>query len=139
MEDWIAFAFGSAVFAALTSIFAKIGIKDVNSNLATALRTVVVLAMAWLIVFMQRTQKQIGGISRRSGCFLVLSGLATGASWLCFYKALQDGPASLVVPIDKLSILFTVLFATAFLHEKMSARSWIGLAMLTAGTLMLLI
>ena len=139
MEDWIAFAFGSAVFAALTSILGKVGIEGVESNLGTAIRTCVVLAMAWLIVFMQGTQKQISGISRRSGSFLVLSGLATGASWLCFYKALQDGPASLVVPIDKLSILFTVLFAAAFLHEKMSARSWIGLAMLTAGTLMLLI
>lgn len=138
-DSWLIWAVLSAVFAALTSILGKVGIEGVESNLGTAIRTCVVLAMAWLIVFMQGTQKQIGGISRRSGSFLVLSGLATGASWLCFYKALQDGPASLVVPIDKLSILFTVLFAAAFLHEKMSARSWIGLAMLTAGTLMLLI
>lgn len=138
-DSWLIWAVLSAVFAALTSILGKVGIEGIESNLGTAIRTCVVLAMAWLIVFMQGTQKQIGSISRRSGSFLVLSGLATGASWLCFYKALQDGPASLVVPIDKLSILFTVLFATAFLHEKMSARSWIGLAMLTAGTLMLLI
>ena len=95
--------------------------------------------MAWAIVFMQKTQHDIGSIGRRGGGFLVLSGLATGASWLCFYKALQDGPASLVVPIDKLSILFTVVFAVVFLHEKMSKKSWIGLAMLVCGTLMLLL
>ena len=113
------------MFAALTSILGKVGIEGVESNLGTAIRTAVVLIMAWAIVFMQKTQHDIGSIGRRDGGFLVLSGLATGASWLCFYKALQDGPASLVVPIDKLSILFTVVFAVVFLHEKMSKKSWI--------------
>jgi transporter family protein len=138
-DSWLIWAIGSAVFAALTSILGKIGIEDVESNLGTAIRTCVVLVMAWLIVFMQGTQHQIKDISRRSNAFLVLSGLATGGSWLCFYKALQDGPASLVVPIDKLSILFTVLFAVIFLHEKMSKKSWVGLILLVAGTLMLLL
>lgn len=138
-SSWLVYAIGSAVFAALTSILGKVGIEDVESNLGTAIRTIVVLVMAWGIVFMQGTQGQVRSIGRRNWGFLVLSGLMTGASWLCFYRALQEGPASLVVPIDKLSILFTVLFATAFLHEGMSRRSWTGLALLVVGTLMLLL
>lgn len=138
-ESWLFYAVLSAVFAALTSILGKVGIEGVESNLGTAIRTVVVLAMAWMIVFVQRGQRGISEISGRDASFLVLSGLATGASWLCFYKALQDGPASLVVPIDKLSILFTVVFAVVFLHERMSRRSWIGLVLLVSGTLMLLL
>lgn len=137
--SWLVYAVLSAVFAALTSILGKVGIEGVESNLGTAIRTVVVLVMAWAIVFMQGTQRQVRSIGRRDGAFLVLSGLATGASWLCFYKALQDGPASIVVPVDKLSILFTVVFAFLFLHEKMSLKSWAGLALLVAGTLMLLL
>lgn len=138
-RSWLVYAVLSAVFAALTSILGKVGIEDVDSNLGTAIRTVVVLAMAWMIVFMQGTQRQVRDIGRRDGSFLVLSGLATGASWLCFYRALQEGPASLVVPIDKLSILFTVLFAFLILHERMSRRSWAGLALLVVGTMMLLL
>lgn len=138
-RSWLVYAVLSAVFAALTSILGKVGIEGVDSNLGTAIRTVVVLAMAWMIVFMQGTQRQVRGIGRRDGSFLVLSGLATGASWLCFYRALQEGPASLVVPIDKLSILFTVLFAFLILHERMSRRSWVGLALLVIGTMMLLL
>ena len=137
--SWIVYAVLSAVFAALTSILGKIGIEGVDSNLGTAIRTCVVLAMAWMIVFMQGTWKQAGNVGRRNGGFLILSGLATGASWLCFYRALQEGPASLVVPIDKLSILFTVLFAAIILREGMSSRSWSGLALLVIGTLMLLL
>ena len=137
--SWLVYAVLSAVFAALTSILGKVGIEDVESNLGTAIRTIVVLAMAWMIVFMQGTHRQVLTIGRRNGTFLVLSGLATGASWLCFYRALQEGPASLVVPIDKLSILFTVVFAFLFLHERMSAKSWTGLALMTVGTLMLLL
>lgn len=137
--SWIVYAVLSAVFAALTSILGKIGIEGVDSNLGTAIRTCVVLAMAWMIVFMQGTWKQAGNVGRRNGGFLILSGLATGASWLCFYRALQEGPASLVVPIDKLSILFTVLFAVIILRERMSRRSWFGLALLVVGTLMLLL
>ena len=138
-RSWLVYAVLSAVFAALTSILGKVGIEDVDSNLGTAIRTVVVLAMAWMIVFMQGTQRQVRDIGRRDGSFLVLSGLATGASWLCFYRALQEGPVSLVVPIDKLSILFTVLFAFLILHERMSRRSWAGLALLVVGTMMLLL
>ena len=137
--SWIVYAVLSAVFAALTSILGKIGIEGVDSNLGTAIRTCVVLVMAWMIVFMQGTWGQIRDVGRRNGGFLILSGLATGASWLCFYKALQEGPASLVVPIDKLSILFTVLFAAIILREGMSSRSWSGLALLVIGTLMLLL
>ncbi len=137
-RSWLIYAVLSAVFAALTSILGKVGIEDVDSNLGTAIRTVVVLVMAWAIVFMQGTQEQVRDIGRRDGGFLVLSGLATGASWLCFYRALQERPASLVVPIDNLSILFTVLFAFFILHEGMSRRSWLGLVLLTLGTLMLL-
>lgn len=137
--SWLIFAVLSAVFAALTSILGKIGIEDVESNLGTAIRTMVVLTMAWAIVFMQRKQDDIRRIGRSDGAFLVLSGLATGASWLCFYRALQDGPASLVVSIDKLSILFVVIFSATILKERTTVRSWIGLVMLVAGTLMLLI
>lgn len=137
--SWIVYALLSAVFAALTSILGKIGIEGVDSNLGTAIRTCVVLIMAWIIVFMQRTWRQTEDIGRRNGGFLILSGLATGASWLCFYRALQEGPASLVVPIDKLSILFTVLFAVIILKEKMSRKSWSGLALLVVGTFMLLL
>ena len=137
--SWIVYAVLSAVFAALTSILGKIGIEGVDSNLGTAIRTCVVLAMAWMIVFMQGTWRQTKDVGRRNGGFLILSGLATGASWLCFYRALQEGPASLVVPIDKLSILFTVLFAAIILREGMSSRSWSGLALLVIGTLMLLL
>lgn len=136
---WLLYAVLSAVFAALTSILGKVGIEGVESNLGTAIRTVVVLAMAWMIVFMQKGQHGISEMNGRDASFLVLSGLATGASWLCFYKALQDGPASLVVPIDKLSILFTVVFAVVFLRERMSGRSWIGLTLLVGGTLLLLL
>ena len=138
-RSWLLYAMLSAVFAVLTSILGKVGIEDVESNLGTAIRTTVVLVMAWMIVFMQGTHNQVRTIGRRNGTFLILSGLATGASWLCFYRALQEGPASLVVSIDKLSILVTVVFAFLFLHERMSARSWAGLALLTVGTMMLLL
>ena len=136
---WFVFALGSAVFAALTSILAKIGIEGVSSNLATAIRTVVVLIMAWGIVFMTGGQKGISGISHKNWLFLILSGLATGASWLCYYKALQLGPASLVAPIDKLSILVTVLFSYIVFHERLSRKALTGLAVLVAGTLVMLV
>ena len=132
---WLVLAIGSAVFAALTSILAKIGISGVNSTLATAIRTVVVLVMSWGMVFLTDAQRGIGEISRRSWLFLILSGLATGASWLCYYKALRDGLASVVVPIDKLSILVTVAFSTFVLHEKLSVRAFVGLLLIVAGTL----
>ena len=132
---WAVFAFLSAVFAALTSILAKVGIEGVNSNLATAVRTVVVLAMAWGMVFITNTQDGIMGISKRSWIFLILSGLATGASWLCYYKALQIGEASKVVPIDKLSVVITLILAVIFLHENMNAKSILGSLLITAGTL----
>lgn len=138
-NSWLLFAILSAVFAALTSILGKVGIEGVESNLGTAIRTTVVLLMAWLIVFVRKPAKEKTALSRRSGTFLVLSGMATGASWLFFYAALQAGPASIVVPIDKLSILFTVLFAVFILREKMSAKSILGLVILTAGTLVLLL
>ena len=123
---WAVFAFLSAVFAALTSILAKVGIEGVNSNLATAVRTVVVLAMAWGMVFITNTQDGIMDISKKSWIFLILSGLATGASWLCYYKALQIGEASKVVPIDKLSVVITLILAVIFLHENMNAKSILG-------------
>lgn len=138
-SSWLAYAVLSAVFAALTSILGKVGIEGVESNLGTAIRTAVVLVMSWGIVFIQGTHRQVRSIGRRNGAFLVLSGLATGASWLCFYRALQEGPASIVVPVDKLSILFTVVFAFVLLHERMSVRSWVGLAFLVVGTLLLLV
>jgi len=132
---WVIFAFLSAVFAALTSILAKVGIEGVNSNLATAVRTVVVLAMAWGMVFITNTQDGIMDISKKSWIFLILSGLATGASWLCYYKALQIGEASKVVPIDKLSVVITLILAVIFLHENMNAKSILGSLLITAGTL----
>ena len=132
---WAVFAFLSAVFAALTSILAKVGIEGVNSNLATAVRTVAVFAMAWDMVLITYTQDGIMDISKKSWIFLILSGLATGASWLCYYKALQIGEASKVVPIDKLSVVITLILAVIFLHENMNAKSILGSLLITAGTL----
>ncbi len=136
---WFLFAILSAVFAALTSILAKIGIEGVNSNLATAIRTVVVVIMAWGMVFLTNTQGAITQISRKSWTFLILSGLATGASWLCYYRALQMGEASKVVPIDKLSVVITLVLAFVFLHEEFTARSLIGCVLIGAGTLVMVI
>lgn len=136
---WFVFALLSAVFAALTSILAKVGIEGVNSNLATALRTVVVLVMAWGMVFLTNAQSGIGQISRRSWLFLILSGLATGASWLCYYKALQIGEASKVVPVDKLSVVITLALAFVFLHEEFTAKSLIGCVLIGAGTLIMVL
>lgn len=136
---WFVFALLSSIFAALTSILAKIGIDGVNSNLATAIRTVVVLVMAWGMVFLVHGQKGITDISRKSWIFLILSGLATGASWLCYYKALQIGEASKVVPIDKLSVVITLILAFIFLHEKMTVKSIIGAVLITIGTLVMII
>lgn len=136
---WMVYAFGSAVFAALTSILAKIGIDGVNSNLATALRTLVVLAMAWGMVFLTDAQGGISAISRKSWVFLILSGLATGASWLCYYKALQMGQASKVVPIDKLSVVFTLILAFVFLHERFTWKSGVGCLLIAAGTLLMVL
>lgn len=136
---WFLFAAGSAVFAALTSILAKVGIDGVNSNLATAIRTFVVLIMAWLMVFLTRAENGIGSISRKSWLFLILSGLATGASWLCYYRALQIGEASKVVPVDKMSTVLTLILAFIFLHEDLSVKSVIGMVLLTAGTLVMVI
>ena len=136
---WFLFALGSAVFAALTSILAKVGIEGVNSNLATAIRTAVVLIMAWGMVFITDTQGGISEISRKSWIFLILSGLATGASWLCYYHALQIGEASKVVPVDKLSVVLTLILAFVFLHEKFTAKSLIGCALIAAGTVLMVI
>ena len=136
---WIIFALMSAVFAALTSILAKIGIDGVNSNLATAIRTIVVVVMAWVMVFLTNTQNGISDISRKSWIFLILSGLATGASWLCYYKALQMGDASKVVPIDKLSVVITLVLAVIFLHEEFTAKSLIGCVMIAAGTIIMIL
>ena len=135
---WILFAFGSALFAGLTSILAKCGIRKTDSTVATAIRTAVVLIFSWLMVFVVGSQGTIPAIGRRTLLFLVLSGLATGASWLCYYRALQDGPASVVVPIDKLSILVTVLFSYLVFHEKLTKKSALGLAGIVAGTLLML-
>lgn len=132
---WFVFALLSAVFAALTSILAKMGIDGVNSNLATAIRTVVVVAIAWGMVFLTSAQKGISQISAKSWCFLILSGLATGASWLCYYKALQMGEASKVVPVDKLSVVITLVLAFVFLHEQFTWKSAVGCALIGAGTL----
>lgn len=134
---WFIYALLSAVFAALTSILAKIGIANVNSNLATAIRTIVVLVMAWGMVFLTGNQSGISGISKKSWIFLILSGLATGASWLCYYRALQIGEASKVVPIDKLSVVFTLILAFIFLHEQFTAKSAIGTILIAAGTLIM--
>ena len=136
---WMVFALLSAVFAALTSILAKIGIEGVNSNLATAIRTVVVVIMAWAIVFLSNTQIGITEISRKSWLFLILSGLATGASWLCYYRALQIGEASKVVPIDKLSVVITLVLAFVFLHEKFSINSLLGCILIGVGTLFMVL
>ena len=136
---WMVFAILSAVFAALTSILSKVGIAGVNSNLATAIRTFVVLVMAWGMVFLTDAQGGIGSISRRSWIFLILSGLATGGSWLCYYKALQIGEVSKVVPIDKLSVFITLILAFAFLHEKFTTKSIIGCILITAGTLVMVL
>ena len=136
---WLIYAVLSAVFASLTSILAKVGIENVESNLGTAIRTIVVLIMAWIIVFLQKKHGQVKNISKKSFVFIGLSGVATGASWICYYKALHDGLASIVVPIDKLSILVTVAFAYIFLREKLSRSSMVGLILITVGTLSLLI
>ena len=136
---WFIFALLSAVFAALTSILAKVGINGVNSNLATAIRTVVVVIMAWGMVFLTNAQNGLSGISRKSWLFLILSELATGASWLCYYKALQIGEASKVVPIDKLSVVITLILAFVFLHETFTTKSLIGCILIGAGTLIMVL
>ena len=136
---WFVFALLSAVFAALTSILAKIGIDGVNSNLATAIRTGVVVAMAWGMVFLTHAQTGISAISRKSWLFLILSGLATGASWLCYYRALQLGEASKVVPVDKLSVVLTMVLAFVFLHEEFTAKSVAGCVLIGAGTLLMVL
>ena len=136
---WFVFALLSAIFAALTSILAKVGIEGVNSNLATAIRTVVVVLMAWGMVFLTNAQNGLAQISRKSWIFLILSGLATGASWLCYYRALQMGDASKVVPIDKLSVVITLILAFVFLHESFTAKSLIGCILITIGTLIMVL
>ncbi|MGN1391910.1 EamA family transporter [Sharpea azabuensis] len=136
---WVLFAFLSAIFAALTSILAKVGIEGVNSNLATAIRTVVVVIMAWGMVFLTHAQSGISNIGTKSWIFLILSGLATGASWLCYYRALQIGEASKVVPIDKLSVIITLVLAFVFLHEDFTMKSLIGCILIGAGTLFMAI
>ena len=136
---WFWLALGSAVFAALTSILAKIGIEGVGSNLATAIRTMVVVIMAWGMVFITHQQEGLSTISQKSWLFLILSGLATGASWLCYYKALQMGEASRVVPIDKLSVVITLVLAFVFLHEQFTTKSLIGCILIGAGTLLLVL
>ena len=136
---WFVFALLSAIFAALTSILAKVGIDGVNSNLATAIRTVVVVVMAWGMVFLTNTQKGLSEIGTKSWIFLILSGLATGASWLCYYKALQMGEASKVVPIDKLSVVITLVLAFVFLHEQFTYKSLIGCILIGIGTLVMVL
>ena len=136
---WFVFELLSAVFAALTSILAKVGIDGVNSNLATAVRTVVVVIMSWGMVFLTNTQGGLSDISRKSWLFLILSGLATGASWLCYYKALQIGEASKVVPIDKLSVVITLILAFVFLHEAVTTKSIIGCILIGIGTLIMVL
>ena len=136
---WMIFAVLSAVFAALTSILAKIGIEGVKSNLATAIRTIVVVIMAWGMVFLTHAQNGLAEISKKSWIFLILSGLATGASWLCYYKALQMGDASKVVPIDKLSVVITLILAFVFLHEQFTAKSLIGCILIGVGTLIMVL
>lgn len=136
---WFVFALLSAVFAALTSILAKIGIDGVNSNLATALRTIVVLAFSWGMVFLTGSQGGISEIGRKSWLFLILSGVATGASWLCYYRALQIGEASKVVPVDKLSVVITLALAALLLHEKLTIKSGLGAILITAGTLLMIL
>ncbi len=136
---WFVLALLSAIFAALTSILAKVGIDGVNSNLATAIRTVVVVFMSWGMVFITNAQGGISDISKKSWLFLILSGLATGASWLCYYKALQIGDASKVVPIDKLSVVFTLVLAFVFLHEQFTWKSAVGAVLITVGTLIMVL
>ena len=136
---WWLFALLSAVFAALTSILAKVGIEGVDSNLATAIRTMVVVGMSWLMVFVTNAQSGITNIGKKSWIFLVLSGLATGASWLCYYKAIQIGDVSKVVPIDKLSVVFTIVLAFIFLHEEFNAKSLVGCILIAAGTLFMVL
>ena len=136
---WLIFALLSAVFAALTSILAKVGIEGVNSNLATAIRTIVVVFMSWGMVFLTHAQSGLPDISRKSWLFLILSGLATGASWLCYYRALQLGDASKVVPIDKLSVVITLVLAFVFLHEQFTAKSLAGCVLIAAGTLLMVL
>ena len=136
---WLVYALLSAIFAAATSILAKVGIQGVNSNLATAIRTVVVILMAWGMVFLTNTQSGIMNISRKSWLFLILSGLATGASWLCYYKALQLGEASKVVPIDKLSVVITMVLAFIFLHEEFTVKSFMGCILIGVGTMLMVL
>ena len=136
---WFVFALLSAVFAALTSILAKVGVEGVNSNLATAIRTMVVVVMAWVMVFLTNAQGGISQISKKSWLFLILSGLATGASWLCYYKALQTGEVSRVVPIDKLSVIITLILAFVFLHENFTVKSLAGCILIGAGTLVMVL
>lgn len=136
---WLVYAFGAAIFASLTAILGKVGIEGIESNLGTALRTIVVLILAWIIVFATKKQKTIKEIDQKSWLFLILSGFATGGSWLCYYRALQSGPASVVVPIDKLSIVFTIAFSYFFLKEKLTGKATVGLALIVAGTLSLLL
>ncbi len=138
-NKWLIFAFGSAIFASLTSILGKVGIEGVESNLGTAIRTIVVLIMAWLVVFVTKKQGEIKSVDKKSWKFLLLSGLTTGLSWLCYYKALQDGQASIVVPIDKLSILVTIAFSYIILKERLKKKSIMGLILIVIGTLLLLI
>ena len=139
MDMWLLFAILSSVFAALTSILAKIGIEGVNSNLATAIRTAVVLIMSWGMVFLTNAQKGLGDISQKSWIFLILSGIATGASWLCYYKAIQLGDVSKVVPVDKLSVIITLALAFVFLHESFTLKSAIGCVLIGAGTLIMVL
>ena len=136
---WLFFAIGSAVFAALTSILAKIGIDGVNSNLATAIRTCIVVLMSWMMVFITHSQSELTEITRKSWIFLILSGLATGASWLCYYKALQTGQVSKVIPIDKMSVVLTLILAFVFLHEQLTWKSLIGCILITSGTIFMII
>ena len=139
MKSWIFYALGSAVFASLTSILGKVGISNIDSNLGTAIRTIVILVFAWIMVFVTNKQTTISSIPKNELGFICLSGLATGASWLCYYRALQDGLASVVVPIDKLSIVITIAFSYVVFHEKLSKRSALGLALIVIGTLVMLI
>ena len=136
---WFVLALLSAIFAALTSVLAKVGIEGVNSNLATAIRTVVVVVMAWGMVFLTNSQNEIAEISKRSWLFIILSGLATGASWLCYYRALQLGNASKVVPIDKLSVVITLVLAFVFLHEQFTTKSLIGCILIGIGTMVMVL
>ncbi len=136
---WILFAILSAVFAALTSILAKIGIEGVDSNLATAIRTVVVVGMSWLIVFLTHAQSGISAIDKKSWIFLILSGLATGASWICYYRAIQLGDVSKVVPIDKMSVVLTLILAFTFLHEEFTVKTAIGSVLITLGTILMVL